>query len=408
MIRTYIVKCELNREQADLLNKTSAAVYNWFVNKFWEIVGPYEEKRKWPSVFDIDKIFAKTIENEGALTVLNANAIDCARDGLKHALTSARAAKKANVASSRFARRPKVFRTTMWNGLKFHSKIENDYLVINRKSIYIKLPKFLQGLPIDNFLQVGLVFNRNHNYYNWHITVDDGRIPEEVPGENTLACDFGEIHPAAVTDGQIGVVLSARVLRSERQNRNKRLAELSQFQSQFNKGSRRWKKVQRRKNKFLAKQKRIEKDILHKVSRKLVQVAKVRKCGRIAIGDVRNIGDGKRLHKNAQQAISGWEHGQLRQMIEYKAEEYSIKVDLVSEKYTTKTCPECGQQYKPTGRNYNCPSCGFSGHRDIVGATNILSKALYDDLGKVKYPEKIMYLRPCRRSSPVVNRQVAQ
>ncbi len=49
-------------------------------------------------------------------------------------------------------------------------------------------------------------------------------------------------------------------------------------------------------------------------------------------------------------------------------------VDKESERYTSQTCPACRNRKKPTGRVYSCPKCGWEGHRDVVGASNIWTK----------------------------------
>jgi putative transposase len=41
--------------------------------------------------------------------------------------------------------------------------------------------------------------------------------------------------------------------------------------------------------------------------------------------------------------------------------------------YTTQLCPKCESKHKPKDRNYICPVCGFSYHRDGVGAVNYLA-----------------------------------
>ncbi|MGC9770975.1 transposase [Fervidobacterium islandicum] len=53
-----------------------------------------------------------------------------------------------------------------------------------------------------------------------------------------------------------------------------------------------------------------------------------------------------------------------------------MKVELISESYTSKTCPVCGQENGPKGRRYKCTNCGFEYHRDGVGAINIYKRYL--------------------------------
>ena len=86
----------------------------------------------------------------------------------------------------------------------------------------------------------------------------------------------------------------------------------------------------------------------------------------LVIGDVRDVADGKRLNTKSQQKIGLWSHGRQRSYITYKAEAEGIAVTLVEEAYTSQTCPGtlpdgsgCLQCYKPKGRVYRCPACGF-------------------------------------------------
>src|SRR5437899_3268129 len=72
-------------------------------------------------------------------------------------------------------------------------------------------------------------------------------------------------------------------------------------------------------------------------------------------------------------------------MLTYKAERHGMVVALQEESYTSKTCPVCGHRRKSKvqGRVFHCTNkqCGFTWHRDGVGACNIRRK--YLDLGPV-------------------------
>jgi IS605 OrfB family transposase len=219
-------------------------------------------------------------------------------------------------------------------------------------------------------------------HYHWHVTVEDGAEPSPAPGGTVIAVDLGEIHPAALTDGKEAVVITARRLRATRQYTAKRLSEIASKQSGMQTGSRRWKQLQRRKHRFLAQQKKRTRDIEHKVSWAVVDAAVERRAGTLAIGDVRDVADGKRMSAQSQQKISLWSHGAMRQYITYKAQAAGITVELIDEHDTSKTCPRCKRQYKPKGRVYRCPRCGLVAHRDAVGAANILSRQVHGELAK--------------------------
>jgi putative transposase len=119
----------------------------------------------------------------------------------------------------------------------------------------------------------------------------------------------------------------------------------------------------------------------------VVDYAVERQAGTLAVGDVRDVADKTDKGASFNQKLRSWRHGKLRAYLTYKAEAEGISVVLVDEHYASQTCPQCGFRHKPRGRVYICGQCGFSGHRDVVGAANILSRRLHGDVGKVLPPE---------------------
>ena len=229
----------------------------------------------------------------------------------------------------------------------------------------------------------------------WHLVIEDGKAPPAAPGDNVVALDLGEIHPAVGSDPSQAVVFSARELRAVNQYRNKKLAEIARLQSRCKRKSRRWWRLQRRKNELKGYCERKIRDILHKVSRAVVAWAIERQAGRIVIGDVRDIDNGKRLARKSQQKVSQWPHGRLRRYISYKAAKAGIAVVLENEAYTSQTCPNqaCGYRHKARGRRFQCPQCGLEAHRDVVGAANILSRYLHGQLGGI-HPQDVRFVQP--------------
>jgi putative transposase len=67
--------------------------------------------------------------------------------------------------------------------------------------------------------------------------------------------------------------------------------------------------------------------------------------------------------------------GHLLRVLHDKAETAGIIVRLVDERGTSSTCPACGKRIpKPAGRLMSCPSCGLTGHRDLLAAANIAAR----------------------------------
>lgn len=68
-------------------------------------------------------------------------------------------------------------------------------------------------------------------------------------------------------------------------------------------------------------------------------------------------------------------HATFFKRLQEKCWQHGSKFLHVTEEYTSQTCPCCGRLSK-CGEVYRCRSCGFEQDRDMVGALNILLKAV--------------------------------
>ena len=130
----------------------------------------------------------------------------------------------------------------------------------------LKLPRNLARFENENFKEVRLVYDKSRRRCYWHVVIEDGRQPGKPTGNGIAGIDLGEIHPAAITDGTNGLVISCREMRATKQYTNKRLATLKRLQSSKQKYSRRWWQIQRRSNRFLAQQASRTRDMEHPVT----------------------------------------------------------------------------------------------------------------------------------------------
>lgn len=381
-IRTHIFPCKISVELADKLNHESGRIYTDVMVEHWRI---WRKKGIWLGCHTAQRL--NDFYNE-LPSLLTAHSIDAAQEGFYKACGTTKAVRRAGV-STRYPFKRKHYRTTTWKntGIRLRGNKLRLSLASGQDPIMVSLPSNLLDVSKDMFKEMRLVYDKAKRGYRWHLVVNDGLDPADPPGNGAAAIDMGEIHPATVTDGEHAAVITCRELRSVKQYREKKLAALQSKQSSLRKGSGRWRKIQSRKNRFLAKQKNRTRDMEHKISRDVVNWCVEHSIGELAIGDVRDIADGKRLNRKSQQKVSNWSHGKIRRYIGYKAKDVGIVVvDDVDESYTSQTCPACGRRNKPRGRNYRC-SCGFTGHRDAVGSVNILSKYIYGELGKIQPPK---------------------
>jgi putative transposase len=334
---------------------------------------------------------------EGA-PFLHAHSTDAAQEGFYRACAATRAARKLGIAA-RYPHHRKRYRTTIWKASSIRIRAGMILLSCAKGQAPIRVPLPDWFVPATMSLrEVRLVWDRCGRRYTWHLVVENDKPPKAAPGTNIIAIDLGEIHPATATDGVTATVFSARALRATRQYTAKRLAYLQSQQSRCKQRSRRWWRLQKVKNRFRAKQQRRLRDMEHKVSRAVVDYAGECAAGTLAIGDVRDVADQSDKGTAFNQKLSTWRHGKLRAYLTYKAEAEGMAVVLVDEQYTSQTCPQCGCRHKPRGRMYTCRRCGFRGHRDVVGAVNLLSRHVNGGVGKVLAPQETKYRRPAAMS----------
>jgi putative transposase len=271
MIRTYIIPCQLPKTDADVLNAEGGRIYTLTLVTHYRVYRKKGNKtRHWLSPGAGERLNDEITRHDPPL--LHAHSKDAAQQGFYQACTTARVNRYLGV---KFPYKRKRWRTTVWKptGIRQFA----DVLVLSRARglppITVRLPEAITALPIWSVREVRLVWDRYAQHYTWHLVIEHGKQPAKPPGTKTVAVDLGEIHPAAATDGEATVVFTTRELRARRQDMAKRLATLQAKQARLKKGSRRWKRLQRCKTRFRAKQRRRIRDIEHKVGRAVVNFA---------------------------------------------------------------------------------------------------------------------------------------
>jgi len=126
------------------------------------------------------------------------------------------------------------------------------------------------------------------------------------------------------------------------------------------------------------REKNIIKDINHKISKKIVQIALENKCGikLEKLGGIRKSKASKSNKKNKsgesfKSSINTWEFYQLQTMIEYKSKICGIPVAYIDPHYTSQKCSRCGLMGNRDKKKYSCSSCGHVDHADANAAFNI-------------------------------------
>ena len=219
------------------------------------------------------------------------------------------------------------------------------------------------------------------------------KVPDVVtPQQTVIGVDLGVNTLLAATDGEKAILVSGRAAKAIIQGRNKHLASFSQAQSRKTRGSRRWKRIQRRKARMLAKCRRRINDLMHKATRKVADAFPGATC---YVGKPFNDAVQHLRRRHAQQVSSAC-NARLIAQLDYK----TCGAMHVDEHYTSQTCPVCGERNKGR-RTYRCRQCGTSAPRDVIGGLNILAVGRHNTLvpGR-RVPNAVVWVHPLKYPGP--------
>ena len=205
----------------------------------------------------------------------------------------------------------------------------------------------------------------------WFASVQvEVEVPDPDPGQgDPVGVDFGIKTLAVCSDG--ATFENPKAMRAW----ERKLKRLQREFARRKRGGKNREKTKAKIAKCHAKIANVRKHALHDVS---YHVTAKTKPSTVVVEDL-NVAGMLKNHCLAK-AISDVSFGELRRQIEYKGQWYGVDVVVADRFYpSSKTCSGCGSKkplLKLSERKFVCEKCGFVGHRDVVGATNILKKYL--------------------------------
>lgn len=125
------------------------------------------------------------------------------------------------------------------------------------------------------------------------------------------------------------------------------------------------------------KERRWMRDVNHKISRQIVDLALEYEHPVICLEALDGIRDRVRSSKRFNRMVSSWAFRQLADFITYKAEREGGAVLFVDPRKTSQTCSKCGYESRHNRRTqgtFRCHSCGHEVNADLNAARNIAAR----------------------------------
>ena len=192
--------------------------------------------------------------------------------------------------------------------------------------------------------------------------------------------DLGIIHPYAVAGRSAALLVSGRAIRAEERlhladlkARSCAMAHKAPRRGQ--RGSRRWRKLRAAQRRAEARHRRRVHQMHHEAAQEVIRWAKAHLVATLVIGDPKGIARLDAGRRQNRRVANTWRRTHLLGALSDKADLAGIDVVRIDERGTSSTCPQCqARSAKPRGRRFACRTCGYLGHRDIVGARNIAAR----------------------------------
>ena len=205
---------------------------------------------------------------------------------------------------------------------------------------------------------------RNRKWF-LNITVE---VPEEkeIEAVDVLGIDMGIVNICADSDGNKYSGAKLNKVRHRNRALRRKLQRI---------GTKSAKRLLKKRNR---KEQRFAKDTNHKISRRIVSLAK-RTNRMIAIEELTDIRSRVRAGKRERTKLHSWSFAELGGMLNYKAKVAGVPLLRIDPYNTSRSCSKCGHTEKANRKSrdsFVCKSCGHTACADENGAANIRLKGL--------------------------------
>jgi putative transposase len=372
---------DINNDDSILgLCKTSKELYN---QALYEVRQSLANDNKFLFYQDLNKIFqTKTnLENEINYKKLKAQVSQqCLMLLDKNIKSYIKSIKKWSKDKNSFKGKPKLPNYLKKHNLLVYpnqsSSIKDGYINLS-KTIKITIPQWdkykdiikdynqIRVIPKNGFIRIEIIYNKE---------IDN----VDLNYEKYSSIDIGINNLVSIIDEDFVKLINGKQIKSINQFFNKRLSHLQSIKDKQN-----IKTTNKIKNLYYERENKL-KDLLHKISRYIVNLLIKNKTGNLIIGYNKDWKDSISLGRKNNQKFVQIPYLQLLNYIKYKCELVGIKMKLTEESYTSKcdalAFEHLGKNEKYLGKRIKRglfqSSIGKLLNADINGAINILRKVV--------------------------------
>jgi hypothetical protein len=182
MIPVQIIPCTLPDEPIRALNRESGRIYTAMLVNHYRLF--QQAGHVWMNPLKHDRVLKAFC----GPSFLHAHSYQAAQQAFYKACKTAKALKQSNPLA-RYPYKRKWYHTTTWKhtGIKLVDRRMRLALARGHAPIWVALPDYLATLPPSAFRQVQLVYSHATKRSCWHITVDDGIVPQPTPHTGIMA-----------------------------------------------------------------------------------------------------------------------------------------------------------------------------------------------------------------------------
>lgn len=382
--RTYVCRIHNHQQVQDALDR-----HGWSASKLWN-VALYHVRQQWVETGEIpaEAELKSEVKDHPKYEGLHSQSSQKVLEELSEAFTSwfnsddgrdnQPGYRKRNYYDSEGRRvheeHPRS--TVTWKANGFRHDTNHDRFRLSKGKRHKESPRARDYILIEydappevvveNVQQIRAVWKDAKRRWELHV-VCEHEIAAESPGENVAGVDLGICNAAAVALPGDALLYPGNTLKEDMHYFTQQEYKTEGENGPSNKAQRLRETLARRTDHFL-----------HALSKDLVERCSDHDVGTLVIGDLAGVNE-QDWGRHGNKRLDTWPYKRLTTLIDYKARERGIEVEVRDERGTSSKCSVCGHEDggdRVERGLWTCSRCETVANADVNGADNIRQLAL--------------------------------